>query len=47
MCGLQVDVEDEKVKVDVREILYVRPPIDAKAEKERLKKEKAAAAKKP
>lgn len=35
--------EGEKVKVDVEEILYVKPPVDAKAEKERLKKEKAAA----
>lgn len=34
----------EKVKVDPEEILYVKPPVDAKAEKERLKKEKAAAA---
>jgi aminoacyl tRNA synthase complex-interacting multifunctional protein 1 len=40
--GLQVP-EAEKVKVDVEEILYVKPPVDAKAEKERLKKEKAAA----
>ncbi|KAH6676607.1 hypothetical protein B0J14DRAFT_585890 [Halenospora varia] len=41
--GLEV-AEAEKVKVDPEEILYVKPPIDAKAEKERLKKEKAAAA---
>lgn len=34
----------EKIKVDPEEILYVKPPVDAKAEKERLKKEKAAAA---
>ena len=34
----------DKVNIDVSEVLYVRPPIDAKAEKERLKKEKAAAA---
>lgn len=33
-----------KVNVDPEEILYVKPPVDAKAEKERLKKEKAAAA---
>jgi aminoacyl tRNA synthase complex-interacting multifunctional protein 1 len=33
----------EKIKVDPEEILYVKPPVDAKAEKERLKKEKAAA----
>jgi aminoacyl tRNA synthase complex-interacting multifunctional protein 1 len=41
--GLTVS-EEEKVKVDPEEILYVKPPVDAKAEKERLKKEKAAAA---
>ncbi|KAF8855358.1 nucleic acid-binding protein [Acephala macrosclerotiorum] len=41
--GLSVS-EAEKVKVDPEEILYVKPPVDAKAEKERLKKEKAAAA---
>jgi aminoacyl tRNA synthase complex-interacting multifunctional protein 1 len=41
--GLDVK-EGEKVKVDAEEILYVKPPVDAKAEKERLKKEKAAAA---
>jgi aminoacyl tRNA synthase complex-interacting multifunctional protein 1 len=41
--GLSVS-EGEKVKVDPEEILYVKPPVDAKAEKERLKKEKAAAA---
>ncbi|KAJ3570221.1 hypothetical protein NPX13_g5800 [Xylaria arbuscula] len=34
----------DKVKVDPEEVLYVKPPTDAKAEKERLKKEKAAAA---
>ncbi|CAL3962852.1 hypothetical protein PZA11_000103 [Diplocarpon coronariae] len=33
-----------ELKVDPEEILYVKPPVDAKAEKERLKKEKAAAA---
>jgi aminoacyl tRNA synthase complex-interacting multifunctional protein 1 len=33
----------EKIKIDPEEILYVKPPVDAKAEKERLKKEKAAA----
>lgn len=32
----------DKIKVDPEEILYVKPPVDAKAEKERLKKEKAA-----
>ncbi|RWA11820.1 hypothetical protein EKO27_g3255, partial [Xylaria grammica] len=36
--------DDDKVKVDPEEVLYVKPPTDAKAEKERLKKEKAAAA---
>ena len=41
--GLAIS-EGEKVKVDPEEILYVKPPVDAKAEKERLKKEKAAAA---
>lgn len=35
--------ESEKIAVDPEEILYVKPPVDAKAEKERLKKEKAAA----
>jgi len=43
LFGLNVS-EAEKVKVNVDEILYVKPPVDAKAEKERLKKEKAAAA---
>jgi aminoacyl tRNA synthase complex-interacting multifunctional protein 1 len=33
----------EKITVDPEEILYVKPLVDAKAEKERLKKEKAAA----
>lgn len=41
--GLKIG-EAEKVKVDPEEVLYVKPPVDAKAEKERLKKEKAAAA---
>lgn len=36
--------EAEKIAVNADEILYVKPPVDAKAEKERLKKEKAAAA---
>lgn len=40
--GLSVP-ESEKVKVNADEVLYVKPPVDAKAEKERLKKEKAAA----
>ncbi|KAK3389225.1 hypothetical protein B0H63DRAFT_95893 [Podospora didyma] len=34
----------DKVAIDADEVLYVKPPVDAKAEKERLKKEKAAAA---
>ncbi|OTB08153.1 hypothetical protein M426DRAFT_19298 [Hypoxylon sp. CI-4A] len=41
--GLNV-ADSDKIKVDVDEVLYVKPPVDAKAEKERLKKEKAAAA---
>lgn len=36
--------EADKLKVNPEEILYVKPPVDAKAEKERLKKEKAALA---
>ncbi|KAH7031160.1 uncharacterized protein B0I36DRAFT_323309 [Microdochium trichocladiopsis] len=36
--------DSDKIHVDQDEILYVKPPVDAKAEKERLKKEKAAAA---
>ncbi|KAI0868915.1 hypothetical protein GGS24DRAFT_480566 [Hypoxylon argillaceum] len=43
LFGLKISDED-KIKVDQEEILYVKPPTDAKAEKERLKKEKAAAA---
>lgn len=43
LFGLSV-AEGDKLKVDPEEILYVKPPVDAKAEKERLKKEKAAAA---
>lgn len=34
----------DKVAVDLDDVRYVKPPVDAKAEKERLKKEKAAAA---
>ncbi|KAM0325847.1 hypothetical protein ACHAQA_007149 [Verticillium albo-atrum] len=34
----------DKVTVDLDDVRYVKPPVDAKAEKERLKKEKAAAA---
>ncbi|KAI1386407.1 nucleic acid-binding protein [Hypoxylon trugodes] len=41
--GLNVN-DSNKIKVDLDEVLYVKPPTDAKAEKERLKKEKAAAA---
>ncbi|KAI8953663.1 hypothetical protein F4801DRAFT_576280 [Xylaria longipes] len=43
LFGLNIGDED-KIKVDPEEVLYVKPPTDAKAEKERLKKEKAAAA---
>lgn len=43
LFGLSVS-ESDKVKVDAEEILYVKPPVDVKAEKERLKKEKAAKA---
>ncbi|OTA96120.1 hypothetical protein M434DRAFT_393205 [Hypoxylon sp. CO27-5] len=43
LFGLNVS-DTDKIKVDHDEILYVKPPTDAKAEKERLKKEKAAAA---
>lgn len=46
LFGLHIN-EGEKVKVDVDEVLYVKPPVDARAEKERLKKEKAAAAAAP
>ncbi|KAI1492355.1 nucleic acid-binding protein [Biscogniauxia mediterranea] len=41
--GLKIEDAD-KIKVDHDEVLYVKPHTDAKAEKERLKKEKAAAA---
>ncbi|KAE9371188.1 nucleic acid-binding protein [Stipitochalara longipes BDJ] len=37
-------VKEKELVVDPEEILYVKPMVDAKAEKERLKKEKAAAA---
>ena len=43
LFGSVVAAGAEKIKVDPEEILYVKPPVDAKAEKERLKKEKAAA----
>ncbi len=43
LFGLHID-EAQKVKINADEVLYVKPPVDAKAEKERLKKEKAAAA---
>lgn len=36
--------DDAKVQVDQDDVRYVKPVVDAKAEKERLKKEKAAAA---
>ncbi|KFY51454.1 hypothetical protein V496_08834 [Pseudogymnoascus sp. VKM F-4515 (FW-2607)] len=36
--------EGDRIKVDKDEVLFVKPPVDAKAEKERIKKEKAAAA---
>lgn len=43
LFGLNVP-EADKIAVDAEEVLYVKPPVDAKAEKERLKKEKAAKA---
>ncbi|ROW05288.1 hypothetical protein VSDG_00491 [Cytospora chrysosperma] len=43
LFGLDVP-EADKIAVDAEEVLYVKPPVDAKAEKERLKKEKAAKA---
>ncbi|KAG5984379.1 hypothetical protein E4U55_005054 [Claviceps digitariae] len=36
--------DEQKFAVDQDDVRYVKPPVDAKAEKERLKKEKAAAA---
>ncbi|KAF5582042.1 methionyl-tRNA synthetase [Fusarium pseudocircinatum] len=40
-----LDVKDEnKVQVDRDNVLYVKPPVDARAEKEKKKKEAAAAA---
>lgn len=41
--GLQI-AEDEKVEIDINNVLFVKKPVDAKEEKERKKKEKAAAA---
>lgn len=41
--GLEV-ADASKIHVNPEDVLYVKPPFDAKAEKERLKKEKAAAA---
>lgn len=41
LFGLEVA---DKFAVDQDNVLYVKPPVDAKAEKERLKKEKAKAA---
>ncbi|KAI1327501.1 nucleic acid-binding protein [Xylariaceae sp. FL0255] len=43
LFGLKLS-DDDKIRVDLDDVLYVRPATDAKAEKERLKKEKAAAA---
>ncbi|KFG84538.1 multisynthetase complex auxiliary component p43 [Metarhizium anisopliae] len=43
LFGLELK-EDQKIQVDQNDVRYVKPPVDAKAEKERLKKEKAAAA---
>ncbi|KAK8010670.1 Methionyl-tRNA synthetase [Apiospora arundinis] len=41
--GLEIK-DSDKINIDPDNVLYVKPPHDAKAEKERLKKEKAAAA---
>ncbi len=41
LFGLDVK-DDDKIKVDADEVLFAPPPVDAKAEKERQKKEKAA-----
>ncbi|KAH6894548.1 hypothetical protein B0T10DRAFT_480711 [Thelonectria olida] len=43
LFGLEVK-DENKIQVDQDNVLYVKPPVDAKAEKERLKKEKAKAA---
>ncbi|KAG8426717.1 G4 quadruplex nucleic acid binding protein [Metarhizium acridum] len=43
LFGLELK-EDQKIQVNQDDVRYVKPPVDAKAEKERLKKEKAAAA---
>lgn len=43
LFGLDIN-EAQRVQVDQDDVRYVKPPVDAKAEKERLKKEKAAAA---
>lgn len=43
LFGLTV-ADGDKLKVNPEEILYVKPPVDAKAEKEKAKKEKAAKA---
>ncbi|KAK8922747.1 hypothetical protein H634G_00839 [Metarhizium anisopliae BRIP 53293] len=43
LFGLELKA-DQKIQVDQDDVRYVKPPVDAKAEKERLKKEKAAAA---
>ncbi|EEY15186.1 GU4 nucleic-binding protein [Verticillium alfalfae VaMs.102] len=43
--AFELSVTDtDKVAVDLDDVRYVKPPVDAKAEKERIKKEKAAAA---
>lgn len=43
LFGLELK-DGQKFQVDQDDVRYVKPPVDAKAEKERLKKEKAAAA---
>ena len=43
LVGLSLPA-DEKVKIDVDDVKFVHKPLDPKAEKERIKKEKAAAA---
>ena len=41
LFGLSIP-ENDRISIDVNEVLYVRKPVDAKDEKERKKKEKAA-----
>lgn len=43
LFGLDLAPE-QRIRIDYDDVRYVKPPVDAKAEKERLKKEKAAAA---